>query len=185
MAPFKEMILLADVKLILSGVNLIYCNLILNWFKLILNEVTLICSNHERSWFKHQNLGCDPTVYVLAIKQARKPVISPLLISLDAGGVVSLELLHIDIQRMWIISAGIRHCLYRETINTYLYVYIYVWMDGWMYGCMYVCMSVCMSVCMYVCLYVCMSVCLCIYIYVYVYVYDNMYMSMIICICLW
>jgi hypothetical protein len=30
MAPFKEMILLADVKLILSGVNLIYCNLILN-----------------------------------------------------------------------------------------------------------------------------------------------------------
>jgi len=30
MAPFKEMILLADVKPILSGFNLIYCNLILN-----------------------------------------------------------------------------------------------------------------------------------------------------------
>ena len=48
-------------------------------------------------------------VYVLAIKQARKPVISPLLISLDAGSVVALELmLHIDIQRMWIIPPGIR-----------------------------------------------------------------------------
>ena len=47
-------------------------------------------------------------VYVLAIKQARKPVISPLLISWDADSVVSLELmLHIDIQRMW-ISPGIR-----------------------------------------------------------------------------